>query len=189
MLRPTKFDAFALIFLGVVVTIGYTNYRSDMEIQAGRYAETVMHQLARHYSDSKPAKLPDNLPNDFTGTVIHGDKGYERDERIILADPFNKSKPQLIATGHDRDMTFRYKGAKLSYRRLNDKTAVVYSWGPDYDDDTKAIRDRNLVEWAKADRDADNVTRFIYDSTNGLRSNGDLLVLISLEDTISSSSM
>jgi hypothetical protein len=72
---------------------------------------------------------------------------------------------------------FSFRGNPFKYVRLSDRVAVIYSYGPDRDDDFGSIAREALVKFAEsgvASAVGAEVANAFYDPSNGTMSNGDL---------------
>lgn len=144
-----------------------------------RDARSIMANIQAHFRDEQNADpkwvMPDELPDSIIARY-NQHTGSKEPYTQFLIDPFNqrKDRPKLKGKARTRDFVSRISGCKLSYIRIHDDAAIVYSYGPDGDDDTSRVSVEKLMDPTR-----EQVGRFFdtfsYDVTNGTISDGDLV--------------
>jgi len=131
--------------------------------------------------------LPDAIPDSLLAAS----------SEHVLADPFDTEVREgaerlncKVECGHltgELD-DFSFKGNKLKYLRLNDRHAVVYSYGPDRDDDIGLAGEDLLEQWVRQHdsgtaryRTEELIRPYRYDSARGRKSNGDIVMAVNLD--------
>ncbi len=126
-------------------------------------------------------EFPDELPDKISPVE------WMKDGILILADPFNHNENEKLykvkvvrndVTWDDLyPVNFKFKGGKISYRKVSADVALLYSYGPDMDDDISNISNETILE--NINKDINNWddfnNRFQYNSANGEKSNGDIV--------------
>ncbi len=164
-----------MIVYSAIAGFRYVFRHSNMVSPYANYAWNVL-QASRDWllckSHEEGTSLPTALPEKASGYMLTPDGPFNGP--LVLLDPFSRGPAQLQFIAAHRDSWFKVSGDPIKMRRINDRLALLYSIGPDRDDDLSKISlpVHELQQLKKA------LIATTYDPTNGLRSAGDMIVIV-----------
>jgi hypothetical protein len=175
-----------LAIIGVLAAIAIPNYHEGQVRPRNRYVFSCFSEFYHTVNDAYAANPTIELPTQLPTNIEHP----ERAEGTAYADPFDRTKRagakriccQVHPVGGSGDpVDFNFWGNPYKWHRLSVHRGLIYSYGPDEDDDLAAL---STSAWSHLTTSTVQVTLqpYTYDSTNGTISNGDCWRFIDLDD-------
>jgi hypothetical protein len=177
-----------LLVLAVLAAIAIPSYHQSMVRPKVRYVFSCFSSFGGELREQLQANQSLLLPQQFPTHFLHPEKA----EGTLYADPFDTKKRTGVERlyckthplyGNGELVDFNFWGNGFKYRRISDLRALVYSFGPDEDDDLATLRNADLEKLTTA-TSQQRLVAYNYDLSNGTVSDGDCWRLIDLDDLL-----
>lgn len=168
--KPREDIKYSLILIVVFGMFLYFMREEDVRSKTAfvqiAFRQAILHLAATLESGQK---LPETLPDSVDGD-------------LVLADPYDQKSrgEKRLKCYADLDnlngevQSFSFTGNKFKYLRLSDTLAIVYSYGPDRDDDIGRLPRQEQMRLATEPDSSASFIDLRYDPTNGNFSDGDM---------------
>jgi hypothetical protein len=185
----------AALLLAVFAWIAYSAHRRDMVRPKVLFVVTSFRSLQSDFAARAKADphfvMPWEIPDRQTDWFVDPGTSVRHEWETSYADPFDRRRRVgasmlecVVRQDHMNGdpVNFTFRGNKLKYLRTSDTLAVVYSFGPDEDDDLGEAASTARLSTAGRSGAEDRLAPTAYDSTNGTLSGGDIFRVVDLQE-------
>ncbi|MEN6626180.1 MAG: hypothetical protein ABFD69_08155 [Candidatus Sumerlaeia bacterium] len=169
--KPREDIKYSLILILVFSVFLYFVWEEDVRSKT-TFVQIAFRQAILHLATTLESehKLPETLPDSVDGGFVIADP-YDQKSRGEKRLKCYADLDNLNGEVH----SFTFTGNKFKYLRLSDTLAVVYSYGPDRDDDIGRLPREEQIKLATETHDLNSrYAHLRYDPTNGNISGGDI---------------